>query len=156
MVSNEGLLPAQKITKRFNLQTFDDDFTTGHAVFHWIWKVTHDWDSVTDLIPRMKSHLKRHQPLSRNASRPTTSGSASSASSFGEETYNDETLLFREAFCIAASDLADRLHIPIGHLGTLFDRITGTGMLAATTATSKRVTQSDLSLIHISEPTRPY
>lgn len=147
MVSSDGFLPLQKIAKRFDLQTFDDDFTTGHPVFHWIWKVSHDWESVYDLIPRMKSHLKRHDTLGRPTTRPGTSSSTQSGASFDEESYNDQTLLFREGFCVAVAELADRLHLPLTDIGRLYDRITGTGVMAPTSAAAKKMSQIDAASI---------
>ncbi|KAF2223549.1 hypothetical protein BDZ85DRAFT_111070 [Elsinoe ampelina] len=144
LVTNEGVLPAQKIAKRFNLQRFDDEFNTAHPVFHWLWKVSNDWDSVSDLIPRMRSHLKRLDPYSRQNSRPQTS--ASTGSSFDEESYNDQTLLFREGFCVASADLADRMHIKLEQLGSLFDRVTGTGVMP-TPAEAKKMSRSDVNSI---------
>ncbi|GAB7342003.1 hypothetical protein MBLNU457_g0295t1 [Dothideomycetes sp. NU457] len=147
MVSNEGFLPSQKIAKRFNLQTFDDDFTTGHPVFHWIWKASNDWSSVKDLIPRMRSHLRRHGTLTRTNTRPGTSSSTESSRSYDEDSLQDPTLLFREGFCVATSDLADRLTISIENIGTLFDRIIGTGVVAPTSAAAKKMSQSDAASI---------
>jgi len=143
MVSNEGFLPSQKIAKRFNLQTFDDDFTTGHPVFHWIWKASNDWGSVKDLIPRMKSHLRRHGSLGRQLSRPSTAGSFESRTSFEEEGLENQTLLFREGFCVATADLAERLTMSVEDIGTLFDRIIGTGVVAPTAAAARKLSQSD-------------
>jgi len=147
MVSNEGFLPSQKIAKRFNLQTFDDDFTTGHPVFHWVWKAASDWGSVKELIPRMKSHLRRHGTLSRQITRPGTASSLESSTSFDGDGLEDQTLLFREGFCVATSDLADRLTIPIDNIGTLFDRIIGTGVVAPSSAAAKKMSQSDAASI---------
>ncbi|PNS14019.1 hypothetical protein CAC42_6532 [Sphaceloma murrayae] len=144
LVTNEGVLPSQKIAKRFNLQRFDDEFNTAHPVFHWVWKVSNDWDSVADLIPRMRSHLKKLDPYSRQNSRPQTS--ASTGSSFDEESYNDQTLLFREGFCIASADLADRMHIKLEELGALYDRVTGTGVMP-TPSEAKKMSRSDVNSI---------
>jgi len=144
LVTNEGVLPSQKVAKRFNLQSFDEEFNTSHPVFHWLWKVTSDWDSVSDLIPRMRSHLRRLDPYSRQNSRPTTSGST--GSSFDEESYNDQTLLFRESFCVASADLAERLHCKLDKLGVMFDRVIGTGVMP-TNMSTKKLSQSDAASI---------
>lgn len=95
-----------------------------HPVFHWIWKVSHDWESVADLIPKMRSHLRRHNPYAGKVS------SASSTSSlYDEESYSDSTVLFREGYCVAASDLAEHIHGSLDNLGALYDQVVGTGLL---------------------------
>ena len=79
---------------------------------------------MADLLPAMKAHLRR-DPNARNPS----IGSAiehrsSSVDSEGEHYYS---LLFREQFCVAASDLADAMHTQISDLGILYDGIMATG-----------------------------
>lgn len=144
LVTNEGVLPNQKVAKRFNLQRFDDEFNTAHPTFQWIWKVANDWGSVSDLIPRMRSHLRRVDPGSQMNSRPLTA--ASRVSSFDEESFSDETLLFREGFCVAAADLADRMRIKLNDLGTLYDRVTGTGVVPSSTV-HRKLSQHDAASI---------
>ena len=79
----------------------------------------------------------------------TRPGTAYSIETFSTDeesvSYDDQTLLFREGFCIAAADLADRLHIELPQLGVLYDRITGTGSLGA--ATKKMAQQNDAASI---------
>lgn len=124
MVTNEGLLPSQKIAKRFDLQRFDDEFNTGHPLFHWIWKVSHDWEAVSSLIVKMRLNIYRH------GSSDAKSASTDPAVTLDdEESYVDTTILFREAFCVAASDLSTRLQGSLEQLGTLFDQVIGTGNL---------------------------
>ncbi|KAF2153040.1 hypothetical protein K461DRAFT_320760 [Myriangium duriaei CBS 260.36] len=144
LVTNEGVLPNQKVAKRFNLQRFDDEFNTSHPTFHWIWKVSNDWGSVSELIPKMRSHLRRLSPESRVVSRPLTA--ASMESSYDEESYTDETLLFREGFCVAAADLADRMHIKLNQLGNMYDRVTGTGVISSGKV-DRKLSQSDAASI---------
>lgn len=147
LVTNEGLLPTQVVTQRFSLRYLGDEFSTSHPIFHWIWKVSNDWQSVAGLIPRMRSHFQ---------------GSRSSYSyiggifSFDEppvmESGVDETVLFREGFCIAAADLADRLGITLSDLGPLYDRVTGTGMTPIT-ALQKQLLRQDALWLAANAPT---
>ncbi|GAB7355008.1 hypothetical protein MBLNU459_g5616t1 [Dothideomycetes sp. NU459] len=124
MVTNEGTLPSQQIAKRFTLQNFDDDFGIHHPVFHWIWKASHDWDSVADLIPKMRRHLRQHDSF---AAKQLPSSATSSL--YCDESYKDSTVLFREGYCIAAADLAERLCSSVDQLGALYDQVIGTGIL---------------------------
>ncbi|KAJ9623115.1 hypothetical protein H2203_006051 [Taxawa tesnikishii (nom. ined.)] len=127
MVSNLGLWPSHKIAQRFAYKSFTEDFNTAHPTFLWIWKVAHDWDSVTDLISKMRSHLKRvNQAYNYDGS----SAASKSSSVYDNESYSDNSLLFHEGFCVAASDLAERLHIGLSDLGTLFEEVIGTGTLS--------------------------
>ena len=128
LVTNDGVLPSQKIARRFNPQSFDDDFSTAHPTFHWIWKVANDWSSVSELIPKMRTYLRRVDDGSLALSR------FSSRSSVGDGTLYDDgsldySLLFRQSFCVAAADLADRLHGGLAQMGTLFDQVISTGVV---------------------------
>ncbi|KAJ9624410.1 hypothetical protein H2203_005282 [Taxawa tesnikishii (nom. ined.)] len=127
MVSNSGLWPSHKVTQRFAYRSFTEEFNTAHPTFLWIWKVAHNWESVTDLIGEMRSHLKRVNQLYNHGS---NSGTASKSSSvYDDESLSDDSLLFREGFCGAAFELAERLHITLNDLGALFDDVIGTGTL---------------------------
>ncbi|KAG9997223.1 hypothetical protein KCU78_g17053, partial [Aureobasidium melanogenum] len=108
MVTNEGTLPSQRIAKRFVLQKFDDHFGIHHPVWFWIWKVSSDWNSVADLIPRMRVHLQR-----TNVNTGYNTAASSRSSIYDEESYHDSTVLFREGYCVAAADLAAQLQVPL-------------------------------------------
>lgn len=107
------------------MQKFDDDFGVHHPVFHWIWKASHDWDSVADLIPKMRTHLRRHDPSLAKV----TPLSSSASSVHEDESCTDSTVLFREGYCVAAADLAERLYSSLDQLGALYDQVIGTGLL---------------------------
>ncbi|KAI4727978.1 hypothetical protein E4T49_04140 [Aureobasidium sp. EXF-10728] len=127
MVTNEGTLPSQRIAKRFVLQKFDDHFGIHHPVWFWIWKVSCDWKSVVDLVPKMRAHLQR-----TNVYSGYNTAASSRSSTYDEESYHDSTVLFREGYCVAASDLAAQLQVPlVDGLGPLYDQVLGTGLLTA-------------------------
>lgn len=136
LVTTEGLLPCKEITDKYNQRTFDDDFDTAHPVFQWIFRVTHNWSGVSDLIPRMKSHIGAARENGLDSSRP---GSSQSSAMYDAETYNNYEILFEERFCTAAASIASSLHIPIGCLGTLYDKIVETGTLMERGSTSQRL-----------------
>ncbi|KAF1814551.1 hypothetical protein P152DRAFT_278803 [Eremomyces bilateralis CBS 781.70] len=126
LVTQDGLLPCRKVTKSYNQQSFDDDFNTAHPVFQWLFRVTHNWSSVTELVPAMRSHLKREsvKETSIDKSRVPQSG-------WGELEGTDEySLIFREYFCVAASDLAASMDAPLPNIGALYHKILMTGTVS--------------------------
>lgn len=82
--------------------------------------------AVVDLIPGMRSQLRSLNGLSGTASQ-STSSLTSSAELGADEDYS---LLFRELFCVAAADLAQKMDEPVENLGVLSHEImvTGTAM----------------------------
>ncbi|KAK4496633.1 hypothetical protein PRZ48_012613 [Zasmidium cellare] len=131
LVTTEGVLPSRKITEKYNSRTFDEEFDASHSVFHWVFRVTHNWQGVGNLIPLMKSHLnsKKESNLVIADSRPSSS---QSSAVYDEDTYKNYDMLFEERFCTAAASMASSMHWPIEKLGTLYDRIIETGVLSKT------------------------
>jgi hypothetical protein len=78
---------------------------------------------VDALIPAMRNHIN-HTSLSRGV----RAGASELAltNEFGEP-IDDYSIIFRELFCVAASDLADQLNQPLEGAGVLFDEILSTG-----------------------------
>ncbi|KAF2160406.1 hypothetical protein M409DRAFT_70548 [Zasmidium cellare ATCC 36951] len=142
LVTTEGVLPSRKITHKYNHRTFDDEFDDSHPVFQWVFRVTHNWQGVGDLIPKMKSHLSAHKGTSMIMvdSRPSSS---QSSAMYDEETYSNYAILFEERFCTAAASMASTMNWPIEKLGVLYDRIVETGVLSKDDKASKRNTLTD-------------
>ena len=137
LVTTEGVLPSREITDRYQHRTFSEDFDTAHPVFQWIFRVTRNWNGVSDLIPRMKSHLNAlSRDVTAGDSKPVSS--RSSAANYDPDTYSDYTIVFRERFCTAAASLAAAMNIPIERIGVLYDKIVETGTLNADDRLSKR------------------
>lgn len=126
LVTTEGILPAREITDKYNHRTFDEEFDTGHPVFQWIFRVTHNWASVRTLLPKMKSHLHARKEDVEVGSRPNSS---TSSAMYDSETYNDFAFLFQERFCTAAASMALSMNLPIENLGVLYDNVIETGTL---------------------------
>lgn len=126
LVNTDGTLPAREITDRYNSTGFTDDFNTSHSALQWIFRVTYNWAGVSDLVPKMKSHLIAQRESTGLDSRPD---SRASSTVYHPSTYNDYSVLFRERFCVAAANLASSLHIPLENLGVLYDRIIETATL---------------------------
>lgn len=129
LVNTDGTLPAREITDRYNSYGFTDEFNTAHSVLHWIFRVTYNWAGVSDLVPKMKSHLIAQREQHDLDSRPD---SPASSTIYHPSTYNDYSVIFRERFCVAAANLASSLHIPLEKLGVLYDRIIETATLPDT------------------------
>lgn len=126
LVTQEGLLPSQKITKQYNQRSFNDEFTVSHPVFQWLYRITYNWSAVTDLVPAMRHHLRTMGTV-KDPTRPITPGSESD---YSKEEAEDYSILFREHFCVAASELADELSTSLDDLGVLYNGIMMTGSLA--------------------------
>ncbi|SMR61033.1 unnamed protein product [Zymoseptoria tritici ST99CH_3D1] len=126
LVTTDGVLPSREITDKYNHRTFNDDFDTAHPVFLWIYRVTHNWASVVDLIPRMRSHLHAQADSIGDDSRPISSPASAI---YDADTYNDYEILFRERFCTAAASIASTIHFRLDQLGVLYDQIIQTGTL---------------------------
>lgn len=132
LVNTDGTLPAREITDRYNSTGFTDEFNTSHPAMHWIFRVTYNWAGVSDLVPKMKSHLIAQRENNDFGSRPD---SPASSTVYHPSTYNDYSVLFRERFCVAAAYLASSLHTPLEKLGVLYDRIIETATLPDTQPT---------------------
>ncbi|KAL9064329.1 MAG: hypothetical protein Q9157_007874 [Trypethelium eluteriae] len=125
MVTQEGLLPSRRITKQFNNRSFDEEFDVAHPVFQWLYRVTYNWNAVLDLIPSMRINLRHYQNGKKSAKEISSSSSVWEYD--GEVDYS---LLFRESFCVAASDLALEMQVPIQNIGVLYDDIMMTGTMS--------------------------
>ncbi|EMC97581.1 hypothetical protein BAUCODRAFT_122015 [Baudoinia panamericana UAMH 10762] len=137
LVTTEGVLPAREITDKYRHRTFNEDFNTAHPVFQWIFRVSRNWAGVSELIPRMRSHLAAISAGGEDRSKPMSSASSAT---FSTEPFNDYSIIFRERFCCAAASLAAAMHIPTERIGLLYDKVIDTGTLNAEDRSSKRAT----------------
>lgn len=135
LVTTEGVLPAREITDKFNPRTFDEEFDKTHPVFQWIFRVSRNWSSVSELIPKMKSHIGAN-----NANGDPKPSSSTSSTAQDHETPSDYSIIFRERFCVAAASLASSMHLPVEKVGVLYDNILDTGTLKTEDRRRKRKT----------------
>ncbi|KAL9008849.1 MAG: hypothetical protein Q9173_006069 [Seirophora scorigena] len=128
MVTPEGRLPCRMIAKTSMERNFDEIFDTNHPVFTWVYRASHYWPAVTDLIPGFKAHLgvMRHGNTSQ-AGLPTVLSDQTNLDNLEEEANFDTR--FKELFCVAASELAEYVHEPLKDLGVLFDSIMLSGTI---------------------------
>ncbi|CAJ0901879.1 11280_t:CDS:2, partial [Entrophospora sp. SA101] len=109
LVSNDGFIPIKKITNEYSQDNLEDEFTSFHPVFQWIYRVSHDWKSIENWLPYIERHLlSKKKPISRRI---------------------PYSVLFREMFALSAKQLYDSLSIPLSESGTLYDHILNTGHL---------------------------
>lgn len=135
LVTQEGLMPSQKITKQYNQRSFNDEFDIAHPVFQWLYRITFNWSGIVDLIPAMRHHLRVVGIASNDPARPVTPGAdrvLSTREAGDPDVLAEEySILFREYFCVAAAELAENLKTSIQDIGVLYNEIMSTGSLAA-------------------------
>ncbi|KAK6839381.1 hypothetical protein PG987_005247 [Apiospora arundinis] len=115
LVSPDGLLPSEKITDAFPQKTHDDVFTTAHPLFHWMYRASRDWSSVSSLLPWMSDHITN---LPRSSSGNSRGG----------------PVRRQDLFCLAAASLAGKMSEDVANAGTLWDEIFHTGVESRTPA----------------------
>ncbi|KAL8817006.1 MAG: hypothetical protein Q9223_004076 [Gallowayella weberi] len=126
LVTPEGRLPSRKIAKTYLEQNYDEVFDVDHPVFAWLYRASHFWPGVVDLIPRMKAHLRATQEGKPARQWKDDQGSGRTTID-SEESHVDFGTTFKELFCVAASELAESTHEPLENLGALFESIMYTG-----------------------------
>ncbi|KAL8733324.1 MAG: hypothetical protein Q9166_002148 [cf. Caloplaca sp. 2 TL-2023] len=126
LVTPEGRIPSRKIAKTYLERTYNEIFDIDHPVFAWLYRASHYWPGVVDLIPKMKAHLlaTREGKSARQWMDDTISGRTTIDR---EEDQIDFGTTFKELFCVAASELAESTQEPLENLGFLFESIMYTG-----------------------------
>ena len=93
-------------------------FDVSHPVFCWIFRASRCWQYITELLPVFRTHIKNNGLCS--------SDSRSTSSAVREEDY---ARTFKELFCVAASNIANLLQVPLGDVGFLHGSVVSTGTL---------------------------
>ena len=93
-------------------------FDVSHPVFCWIFKASRCWEYVTEVLPVIRIHINNNGLCS--------SDSRSISSASRDEDY---ARTFKELFCVAASDIANLLQVPLGDVGLLHGSVMCTGTL---------------------------
>ncbi|KAI1461018.1 hypothetical protein F4805DRAFT_311045 [Annulohypoxylon moriforme] len=119
LVSPDGLLPSEKITDTYVERTQGDIFSISHPLFHWMFQVSRNWNSVNGMIEGMVGHLAHLPKGSRDSKIRLISDD-------GQPIENYDAI-FRELFCVAAANLADKLREQLTDVGILWDDILATG-----------------------------
>jgi NO-binding membrane sensor protein with MHYT domain len=119
LVNPDGLLPSEKITDTYLEKTPSDMFSIAHPLFHWMFQASRNWVGMSNVIQGMRNHLGR---LPRNGRDPNVRLIDENGQLV--ESYD---IIFRELFCVAAANLADKMKEHITNVGVLWDEILPTG-----------------------------
>ncbi|KAI0884814.1 FAD dependent oxidoreductase-domain-containing protein [Annulohypoxylon maeteangense] len=119
LVSPDGLLPSEKITDTYVERTQGDIFNISNPLFHWMFQVSRNWNSVNGMIDGMTGHLAHLPKGSRDSKIRLITDD-------GQPIENYDAI-FRELFCVAAASLANKLKEQLTDVGILWDDILATG-----------------------------
>ncbi|KAI0010604.1 FAD dependent oxidoreductase-domain-containing protein [Xylariaceae sp. FL0662B] len=119
LVSTDGLLPSEKITDTYVERTQSDTFDIAHPLFHWMFQASRNWKGVSSMIAGITNHLTHLSRGGRDRRIPLTNDNG--------QLIENYDILFRELFCLAAANLADKMKEPLSNVGILWDEILVTG-----------------------------
>ncbi|KAK4235834.1 hypothetical protein C8A03DRAFT_36313 [Achaetomium macrosporum] len=121
MVTPDGFLPSEVVTRTFLQKTQNATFSVAHPLFQWLFQASRSWTSIAPLLDKMNHHLASLPHHGRNVRT-------------GIELVNKEGIIidnydtiFCELFCVAASALAQQMHEDLVEAGILWDEILTTG-----------------------------
>ncbi|OAA70410.1 mhyt [Cordyceps fumosorosea ARSEF 2679] len=119
LVTKEGLLPTELVTESLLLRSNDEIFDTNHPLFHWAYRASRNWSSVSNLISRMAVHVSQlaRQRYSSSANLMQEDGSP----------IPDYDVVCCQLFSLAAASLAAKLRVNLAEVGVLWDEIFATG-----------------------------
>ncbi|KIW33902.1 uncharacterized protein PV07_00717 [Cladophialophora immunda] len=124
MVTQEGTLPSEKITNHYVEKTFgEDELGRSHPSYLWIFKASHNWITLRDLIPSMKEHVE-NDPVARKYRPSNTSKTLPDDAIAGSISFAP---IFKQLFCVTAQQLANLVHQPLERVGVLFEEPLETG-----------------------------
>lgn len=91
-----------------------------------MYRASHYWPGIVELVPQMKAHLQvtKHRKTTGSGTDDAFSDQMTLTS---EEAGVDFATAFKEHFCVAASELAEIIQEPLENLGVLFHSIMFTG-----------------------------
>lgn len=119
LVNPDGLLPNEKITDTYVERAPGDIFDIAHPLFHWMFQASRNWNSVSGMVDSMTKHIARLPKRSRESKARLIDDGGNPI-----ERYD---AIFRELFCLAAANLADKLKEQLTNVGILWDEILVTG-----------------------------
>ncbi|KAM3462833.1 hypothetical protein NHJ6243_003839 [Beauveria neobassiana] len=119
LVNKEGLLPTEVVTDSLLLRSNDEIFDTNHPLFHWAYRASRNWASISNLITRMVAHVGQ-------LARQRYSSSVKLMQEDGSPIPQYDVVCC-ELFSIAAASLASKLRVNLADVGVLWDEIFATG-----------------------------
>lgn len=102
-------------------QSNDDFFNTSHPLFHWMFRASRNWDTITQVMTKMTSHISLLAQEHNNGR-----AGVRLISDDGELIDGYDTIL-HELFCVTADALASKTKVTLSGVGTLWDEIFATG-----------------------------
>ncbi|KAK8920355.1 Signaling protein YkoW [Metarhizium anisopliae] len=121
MVSQDGYLPSEVVTDTYLPKSNDDFFSTGHPLFHWMFRASRNWDTIAKVMGKMASHiafLAQERHIGRAGVRLVGDDGV---------LVEDYDIILRELFCVTADALAAKTRETLKGVGTLWDEILVTG-----------------------------
>lgn len=119
LVTPDGLLPSEKITDTYVEKTPNDHFSIAHPLFHWMFQASRNWLGMLSIINSMTNHLAHLRKGGRDARVRLIDAEG--------QLIDNYDVIFRELFCVAASNLADKMKELVTDMGILWDEILPTG-----------------------------
>ncbi|KAL7919863.1 hypothetical protein ACQKWADRAFT_300267 [Trichoderma austrokoningii] len=121
MVAQDGYLPSEVVTDTYFTKSNDDFFNTSHPLFHWMFRASRNWDTITKAMAEMTSHISLLAQGYNNGR-----VGVRLINDDGELVDEYDTIL-HELFCVTADALASKTKSPLASVGTLWDEIFVTG-----------------------------
>lgn len=132
MVNPDGLLPSEKITDTYVERTSSDSFGIGNPLFHWMFQASRNWHGLQSIIQGMAKHIQQLPQSDRDNKVRLIDDNGHQIENYG--------IIFKELFCVAAMNLADKMKEKLPDVGILWDEIVPTG---SSTMRRRRVDASD-------------
>ncbi|KAL2151770.1 hypothetical protein VTH82DRAFT_6868 [Thermothelomyces myriococcoides] len=148
LVTPDGFVPSEVVTHTFLQKTQNDTFSTAHPLFHWLFRASRDWPSISALLDGMSRHVSRLPHTGRN---PRTG--IELVDKEGHIINNYDTV-FCELFCLAAAALARQMNEDLADAGILWDEIMATGGQSAPADTVSQQSTAGTSSRHSSSSLR--
>ncbi|KAG7407140.1 Signaling protein YkoW [Fusarium oxysporum f. sp. rapae] len=140
LVDPDGLIPSTVITDSLleKVDTYSDTswmalsslcqhtkdgFSIRHPIFQWMFLASRNWSIISSFVGGMRQHVLQ---LPHSSTHKDGRCGIQLVNEYGEmiECYD---IIFRELFCLAAAELADRFHEDLTSVGVLWDEILLTG-----------------------------
>ncbi|TWU77255.1 hypothetical protein ED733_002806 [Metarhizium rileyi] len=133
MVSQDGYLPSEVVTDTYLPKSNDDVFNTSHPLFHWMFRASRNWDTISKVMGKMASHINFLAQERRHMGR-------AGVRLVGEDgvLVDDYDTILRELFCVTADALAAKTRESLKGVGTLWDEIFITGDSSSKPPTPRR------------------
>ncbi|KAF4333151.1 signaling ykoW [Fusarium beomiforme] len=138
LVDPDGLIPSTVITDSFLEKHTKDGFSIRHPIFQWMFLASRNWSIISSLVVGMRQHVLQ---LPHASTHKDGLCGIQLVNEYGEmiERYD---IIFRELFCLAAAELADRFHEDLTSVGILWDEILLTGPVGQWVRPQSRMSMS--------------